>query len=63
MILARTQILASTDIANLLGKDLPKLPDANAIIALAAQLYLNSSSKFVDKVASHLLLKKDDALP
>jgi cell cycle arrest protein BUB2 len=53
LMLARTTLLQPTNVTKMLGKDLPRVSDANAVIALATQLYLKSSRKLIDRCKRH----------
>jgi hypothetical protein len=53
LMLARATLLQPTNVTKMLGKDLPRVNDANAVIALATQLYLRSSRKLIDRCKRH----------
>jgi cell cycle arrest protein BUB2 len=53
LMLARATLLQPTNVTKMLGKDLPRVNDANAVIALATQLYLKSSRKLIDRCKRH----------
>jgi cell cycle arrest protein BUB2 len=53
LMLARTMLLQTTTLPKMIGKDLPRISDANAVIALASQLYLNGSKKLIERCKRH----------